>query len=102
MSGNVVDLAAFRGDKVSYTQGPAKCLDCAHEWEAMIPVGEAHVECPECETLRGVRMTPVNPAVGDTVFTCQHCQSTQMTIYRDRVLCAGCGFEHDWSDVVEG
>lgn len=30
--------------------GPAECLDCAHTWTAVWPLGAAALECPACQS----------------------------------------------------
>ena len=34
--------------------GPAVCLQCRHEWEAVSPLDTIALECPKCKTMQGV------------------------------------------------
>ena len=53
-----------------WTQGPAKCLDCKHEWQHVSPAGTVSLECPQCGTMRGVLYGPVDAEEGQSVWTC--------------------------------
>lgn len=50
---NVIDFEAARQAREPHMTGPARCLDCKHEWEASAPVGTVWLECPACSLERG-------------------------------------------------
>lgn len=35
-------------------KGEAICLQCKHEWEAVVPIGSSDFLCPKCKTHKGV------------------------------------------------
>lgn len=51
----VISLDAHR----PHYEGPVRCLDCKHEWQAVAPVGTLWLECPSCSLLRGRFIWPV-------------------------------------------
>lgn len=51
---NIVSLDQFKKDNEPHCSGVAKCIGCKHTWVAIAPVGTFHLECPNCETFKGV------------------------------------------------
>lgn len=51
---DVVDLAHFKEEQSPHASGPAQCLGCGHRWVAVAPLGVTALECPNCNTDRGV------------------------------------------------
>lgn len=48
-------VLAFPEHTVPHLRGPARCLACAHQWEAVAPEGTIMgLECPTCRLFRGV------------------------------------------------
>lgn len=73
--------------------GAAKCLDCAYEWVAVSPAGTVDIECPKCETLRGVYYTPIPPDESECIFTCD-CKNDVFFVSPDYISCSKCGVKH--------
>jgi len=89
---NVVSLDSAR----PHMRGPAKCLNCDHEWEAVDLVGSQILECPECGLDKGIWAALNLPKEGDLVWTCNGCDG----IYFFRVsgegwMCATCGLTQE-------
>lgn len=78
-----------------YGQGPARCLDCKHEWQAAAPVGTAHLDCGNCGGHRGMWKHPYAGKAGDVAFICNFCRSEHFYAVKiDGLIslkCAGCG-----------
>lgn len=37
-----------------HNQGDARCLACANEWLAVVPIGTIWLQCPKCECTKGL------------------------------------------------
>lgn len=85
---------------VPHTEGPVLCVECKHEWVGVAPCGTVGLECPNCGLAKGVRKSFIEASEGDIVFICGYCEGTLFTLYKDQVLCAGCGFSNSWHDLV--
>ena len=73
-----------------YTQhGTAVCLSCSHEWEAVAPTGVISLECPSCNTNRGVWKGLAFPE-SVKVWTCQ-CTCQYFILTQDYSVCIACG-----------
>lgn len=87
-----------------WCQGEAKCLNCQHTWEAAAPVGTRFLECPECETCRGVWYRPAGATEGDELFYCRLCDGEALTAFKRGglfyLMCMGCGVDH--TDAIFG
>lgn len=55
-------------DDSPHLSGQARCLDCGHEWTAVAPVGTPVLDCPNCETNRGVWRGTMGASPG-TMYT---------------------------------
>ena len=88
VSDNVVSIQEYR----PHLAGPARCLQCRHEWVAVAPVGVyAGLECPECHFAKGAMCGFVNLASGIAVFRCD-CGCDIFKIYMNGgPLCLNCG-----------
>lgn len=85
---NVVQLDDFRPHSV----GPARCLNCRHEWIATTPQGMRSFECPACELSRGVWRGVATPHEGSHVMTCIECEEQMFWILGDgQAMCVNCG-----------
>lgn len=77
-----------------HLSGPAHCVGCQHEWVGVAPVGTFRLECPQCQTMKGVWRYPIEADDGDLAFTC-NCGSIALTAYqrkgRFHIVCMGCG-----------
>jgi hypothetical protein len=76
--------------EVPHIQGPAICLACKHEWQAVIDAraDPSKMECPSCTAMRGVFATHVEQA-GDH-WTC-NCGNHLFGITRQGTYCCCCG-----------
>lgn len=89
---NIISLMDERQAREPHTVGPATCLNCQHQWTAIIPTGYLEIDCPECGSGRGVRDGLVEPADSDgKVFTCAKCECQQFMITTRYAMCQGCG-----------
>lgn len=71
-------------------EGEAICVDCGHEWEAVVPVGTAHLDCPSCLTDSGRLRHPVlRPGEHWQCF----CGCDLFRVNPTMIYCAGCGKE---------
>tara|TARA_R110002020_G_scaffold67854_1_gene178031 strand:- start:13 stop:282 length:270 start_codon:yes stop_codon:yes gene_type:complete len=85
--GEVLSFGIQEADE--HLKGPAKCLTCTHEWLAVTPVGTVEIECPECETKKGVY---IGTAAPDTAWECG-CGNQLFYIGTEGAMCARCGTE---------
>jgi hypothetical protein len=79
----VVKMSDYR----PHLQGPARCLNCKYEWQAVASVGTTELDCPECRTAKGYF---VWMAVPDTALQC-NCGEWMFHVNREGALCAHCG-----------
>lgn len=92
--GEVVDFESRRPQP--FREGQARCLACGHQWHAVARVGVDALQCPGCDTIRGVFDGPMTMNSAYFVFTCG-CENTFMRIFRHigtggiYVVCAACG-----------
>jgi hypothetical protein len=57
---NVVSLTDRKSGP--HLSGPARCVRCKHEWQAVTPEGVFKgLECPECGNFSGVRWGLIGP-----------------------------------------
>lgn len=81
-------------------RGPARCLECRHEWEAVAPVGTYSLECPKCHTWKGVLSGFVTVPNDCEVWVCG-CDSDLFYITPDYTQCARCGKEQNFGDYLD-
>jgi len=81
-----------------WAQGTAKCLDCGEKWQAVAPIGDFTMECPKCQTYRGVWMGTFGAAQGtafDEHWVCNcGCDVFHITAKSgtfDSIVCLKCG-----------
>lgn len=92
----VISLAAAREERTPHWAGPAICIGCRHEWQAVAPLGSyTALECPQCRFPKGVNKWPFGSAEGDAEFRC-NCGCEAMTVYRRKdgrffTRCMACG-----------
>lgn len=71
-------------------QGPARCIACKHEWQAVAPARAVELECPECRTMKG-RFTHIFSTYEDEpVWTC-NCGNDLFRVTASGHLCVNCG-----------
>jgi len=76
-------------ETIEQLRGPAHCIGCQHEWEAITPVGVVSgLECPECGCFKGVMTHEVYD--GDSGYMC-NCGNDLMRINPQGAYCANCG-----------
>ena len=56
------NVLLFPTKEIRSLRGPARCLHCGHEWEAVTPEGiVASLECPQCSLYKGVLQGVTEP-----------------------------------------
>lgn len=85
---DVIDIT----DRLPYHRGLAKCLQCKHEWQAVVPVvgGTSGFECPSCGFYKGVFAGLFDPPSDTPIWTCP-CGCDTFKITPDIILCVLCG-----------
>lgn len=73
-----------------HLRGPAFCGACGYEWEAVIPVGQVHIDCPKCNRLWGALKHVVEPPTGSSWWTC-NCGERLFFVTPSGFLCRRCG-----------
>lgn len=75
--------------------GPAKCFNCKHEWEAIVPFDarmEAMLECPACGQQKGCLFHIYVPQKQESYMICVDCGCELFYVLEDgRALCVNCG-----------
>ena len=82
----VVSIADAR----PHLAGPARCLDCGHEWMAVAPLGMTVLDCPKCRAQKGGRFAMVQKD-GDH-WHCG-CGNPFYLIRGNGAYCPNCGLE---------
>lgn len=75
------------GETTPHLRGQCECGSCGHEWEAVVPVGVVHIECPECLRLWGALVNAVEPGVA---WACD-CGERLFWLTPEGALCRRCG-----------
>lgn len=75
-------------DDGKHLSGPARCIECRHEWEAVAPVGTYELQCPQCESMKGMYIGPVDE--DGEKWIC-HCGSDAFKVLRAEIICYRCG-----------
>jgi hypothetical protein len=83
------------GGEPEQISGTAMCLACRHEWVAVAPTGAPTLQCPSCNTFRGVYKHPISAANGEEVASCR-CGGNIFQLTRRGPLCLTCGTRMDW------
>ncbi len=84
--GDVVDMQAYREDP--HLAGEAHCMACGHDWVAVVPVGETHLDCPGCGMTRGVLRYPCERE--EAHWTC-NCGNQLFKVSPSSIYCPQCG-----------
>lgn len=97
--GDVIGLPERNDPHLS---GRAKCLQCGHEWVAVVPVGTTVFECPECKLERGVMQGLCNVPDGHKNWTCNcGCDLFRVTATPQGkfmgIMCLLCGLDQSFS-----
>lgn len=83
-----------------HANGTATCLDCKHEWEAVIRVTDLHdsdgwLECPACAVQKGRMKYPFVPKPDQVLWVCE-CSAALFYVMDQRILCPCCGNEKEF------
>lgn len=97
--GEIVDFPerTEANDDDPYMHGPAICIGCRHEWEAVAPLGATQLECPCCGSFKGVWKHPAVDA-SRPIWECQ-CGNEFFAIHDDRIVCAACGIPQRFPEI---
>ena len=71
--------------------GNAVCLNCQRSWVAVAPVGSTSLECPDCGTMKGVFVNPVEDVGAGVEHWRCGCGNYYLLMTRTRVYCPNCG-----------
>lgn len=85
----VLDLSAARKERTPHMHGPARCLGCQHEWEAVASVGAVWLQCPACSVDRGRFISGTDRGEASR-WTC-HCGNDLFRIIPAGTYCPNCG-----------
>jgi Zn finger protein HypA/HybF involved in hydrogenase expression len=85
-------------EKMPHNSGPAKCLNCNHEFVAVAPVGAVSFECPSCLLHKAVFAGVACPPEDDLVFRC-NCGNENFNVLTYGVFCIQCGLSHHFKDL---
>lgn len=88
MDSQIVSLTEYRETNSPHLSGQAFCLDCQHEWVAVVPIGTLWLECPSCTLVRG-RLKFQCERVGEQ-WECG-CGNDLFHVTPDGVYCPNCG-----------
>lgn len=94
---NVVD---FPSKPERYSTGEAICRACKHTFEAAVPQGVFHFECPSCNERKAVFRNVFGGDEGEYEYGCANCGGVDFYIHKKTatsvptVRCRGCGIEH--------
>jgi hypothetical protein len=72
-----------------HMSGDIRCLQCAHTWVGVAPVGSGGFECPVCRMHKGV-FTQLASRSDEDHYTCR-CGSQYFSVTPKRVYCVCCG-----------
>lgn len=85
---DIVDLENERIKRSAHQTGKAHCLACGHRWVAVAPAGTVWLECPACETQKGLLDLPVQ---GDGLYWVCQCGNDLFHVMPDGYYCPNCG-----------
>ncbi len=94
------NVVAFpRKEEGVHLEGPAKCLACGHEWNAVSPVGVVNdLECPACGIRRGARTGTLTPH-DEIIWRCNCGNDYFLLTPVGAPMCANCGVRAtDWAE----
>jgi Zn finger protein HypA/HybF involved in hydrogenase expression len=77
-------------DRRPHLGGPARCLECRHEWIAVAPIGTTVLECPACHADKGARLAMIEH--DGPHWTCV-CGNALFFVMPERIYCPNCGLE---------
>lgn len=97
---SVIDFQQAKEDRQPYISGEARCLGCGFEWQSSAPLEAAQdgLQCPSCETFRGVVKHNYGPDA--EVYQCG-CGEYVFNVTRTGVFCIACGCETPFADLCD-
>ena len=89
---NIVNLEDHQPSETGYMTGKAICTACGHEWvEVAVPLPTDDLECPQCGTMRGYFVHPLEPVEGTPKWYCGSChQGYLFYVTPTGTFCARC------------
>jgi hypothetical protein len=92
------DIIEFPGktETDGHLTGPARCMGCGHEWQAVAPVGTVdNLECSQCRGFLGILVYPVMP---ESYWVCGECNCHIFAVsgISKEILCYRCGSIQRW------
>ena len=87
---NLSDVRDAKAPKEEHLAGEAKCHACGHRWSAVAPIGTTWLECPACESVKGLMVGACCPPEGGYLWRC-NCGSDVFYIVPAAVRCCMCG-----------
>ena len=98
---NVISLDDRRLENSPHASGPAVCMGCGHEWQAVIPIPiPAVLECPSCGLEKGTPAGLCEPK-GGMVLACGECDNQRFLVTPNGPFCEMCGHVVDMEDLDE-
>lgn len=76
-----------RVERGAHLSGEAFCSQCRNEWVAVVSIGTVEIECPNCETMKGLLKYGCEP---DVAWTC-NCGCYVYMISPNGAICWNCG-----------
>lgn len=94
MTAKIIELGVEQRED-EHLSGPALCISCGHEWQAVVPVGVySDFECPECGVMKGILKHGV---VSDVYWTCGcGCHIFTVSGISHNIMCWQCGKAQEW------
>lgn len=82
-----------QNEEPAHCSGEAICLQCKHQWVAVVPYSDSQFECPNCSTFHGVFKYGYAPSL---TWTCK-CGNQLFFITKEGSMCPVCGIHtsHD-------
>lgn len=85
-------------DRRPHTTGPAKCMKCKHEWDAVVPAKLHMFDCPECGFESG--MFHNYQVQEEAVWVC-NCGNAAFEIAASGyALCINCGVTQELDELL--
>lgn len=86
---DIISLAQRKLENDHHLSGPAVCMACKHEWEAVVPVGTIELECPNCHIHKGLLKYGCEPT---TAWVCGcGCHVFMLSGESHEMICWNCG-----------
>ena len=76
-------------EEVPHTTGDAFCIQCKHEWIAVVPEKQVQLQCPKCLTFKGLFKYPACVPEGEEIRRCE-CGNDLFYLTPNGHLCPNC------------